>query len=88
MVLPTHWPSPYDPGHIDIQQILQGPKWTRPLGTDPQGRDVVSRMTRGSRISLLVMWKRNICRALSQEKSPRESLHCRIEGKKKWRSLI
>ena len=50
----AHWLSPYDPGQIDVQQVLQDPTWKHPFGTDPLGRDVFSRMIYGSRISLMV----------------------------------
>src|SRR5208337_3229756 len=50
----AHWLSPYDPGQINVQQVLQDPTWKHPFGTDPLGRDVFSRMIYGSRISLLV----------------------------------
>ena len=50
----AHWLSPYDPGQIDVQQVLQEPTWEHPFGTDPLGRDVLSRMIYGSRISLMV----------------------------------
>ena len=46
--------SPYDPAFIDIETILMGPTHAHPLGTDELGRDVLSRMIWGSRISLLV----------------------------------
>jgi peptide/nickel transport system permease protein len=46
--------SPYDPAQIEVGQILTGPSWAHPLGTDELGRDVLSRMIWGSRISLLV----------------------------------
>lgn len=46
--------SPYDPAHIDVEKILTGPTQAHPLGTDDLGRDVLSRMIWGSRISLLV----------------------------------
>jgi peptide/nickel transport system permease protein len=50
----AHWLSPYDPGQINVQQVLQDPTWKHPFGTDPLGRDVFSRMIYGSRISLMV----------------------------------
>lgn len=50
----AHWLSPYDPGQIDVHQVLQDPTWKHPFGTDPLGRDVFSRMIYGSRISLMV----------------------------------
>ncbi len=46
--------SPYDPAFIDVDTILIGPTQAHPLGTDELGRDVLSRMIWGSRISLLV----------------------------------
>ncbi len=48
------WVSPYDPGQIDIRRVLQAPTPEHPFGTDPLGRDVLSRMIWGSRISLMV----------------------------------
>jgi peptide/nickel transport system permease protein len=46
--------SPYNPEDIDIRQILMGPSSAHLLGTDQLGRDVLSRMIWGSRISLMV----------------------------------
>jgi len=46
--------SPYDPGQIDIKRVLQDPSPEHIFGTDSLGRDVLSRMIWGSRISLLV----------------------------------
>jgi peptide/nickel transport system permease protein len=46
--------SPYDPAYIDVDKILVGPTYSHPLGTDELGRDVLSRMIWGSRISLMV----------------------------------
>jgi peptide/nickel transport system permease protein len=43
-----------DPGAIDIAQRLQAPGWSHPLGTDDLGRDVLTRILYGARISLLV----------------------------------
>jgi len=48
------WISPYDPAAIDIKNILIGPSWAHPFGTDELGRDVLSRMIWGSRVSLEV----------------------------------
>ncbi len=44
----------YDPGAIDIAHRLQGPGWHHWLGTDDLGRDVLTRILYGARISLLV----------------------------------
>lgn len=46
--------SRYDPDEIDISNILQSPTLSHPMGTDQLGRDVLSRMFWGSRISLKV----------------------------------
>ena len=46
--------SPYDPNQIDVTKILSAPGNGHLLGTDPLGRDVLSRMLWGSRISLMV----------------------------------
>lgn len=46
--------SPYDPSIIDVTNILEPPSAKHWLGTDHLGRDVMSRMIWGSRISLLV----------------------------------
>jgi peptide/nickel transport system permease protein len=48
------WISPYDPGQIEIRRVLEEPSAKHLLGTDSLGRDVLSRMIWGSRISLLV----------------------------------
>jgi peptide/nickel transport system permease protein len=48
------WISPYDPGQIEIKRVLEEPSARHLLGTDSLGRDVLSRMIWGSRISLLV----------------------------------
>ncbi len=46
--------SPYVPTVIDVKNILVGPNLSHPFGTDDLGRDVLSRMIHGARISLLV----------------------------------
>lgn len=48
------WISPYDPGEINLQMILSPPSGSHLFGTDQLGRDVLSRMIWGSRISLKV----------------------------------
>ncbi|MFQ6111425.1 MAG: ABC transporter permease [Nitrospinota bacterium] len=45
---------PYDPAATDIEARLLPPSATHPLGTDHLGRDVLSRMLYGARISLMV----------------------------------
>jgi len=46
--------SPYDPQAIDTYHILEAPSQSHLLGTDALGRDVLSRLIYGARISLLV----------------------------------
>lgn len=48
------WLSPYDPNALDLNAILQAPSNVHPMGTDRLGRDVLSRMIHGARISLAV----------------------------------
>jgi peptide/nickel transport system permease protein len=46
--------APYDPGRIDVDNILSPPSSKHLLGTDDLGRDVFSRMVYGAGISLKV----------------------------------
>jgi peptide/nickel transport system permease protein len=46
--------APADPSRIDTTRILAPPSSAHPLGTDELGRDVLSRMVHGTRISLQV----------------------------------
>ena len=46
--------SRHDPNRIDILRILSPPSADHPLGTDELGRDVLSRMLHGARISMEV----------------------------------
>ena len=46
--------APYDPDDINVKAILIVPTWQHWMGTDGLGRDVLSRMLYGGRISLLV----------------------------------
>jgi peptide/nickel transport system permease protein len=46
--------APYSPHNIDRNHILEPPGLKHPFGTDDLGRDVMSRMIWGSRISLAV----------------------------------
>ena len=46
--------APYDPGAIDLQNVLSPPSGEHWFGTDQLGRDVLSRMIWGARISLKV----------------------------------
>ena len=46
--------APHDPHKPDTKRILEGPSWRHWLGTDQVGRDVLSRMLYGARVSLAV----------------------------------
>lgn len=46
--------APYNPGQIDIENILTPPSGSHIFGTDSLGRDLFSRMVYGARISLMV----------------------------------
>jgi peptide/nickel transport system permease protein len=46
--------APYSPTDIDQTATFQRPSWEHPLGTDQLGRDMLSRIVHGTRISLLV----------------------------------
>jgi peptide/nickel transport system permease protein len=48
------WIAPYDPAMINVHDILLPPSWAHWLGTDTLGRDVLSRMLYGARVSLAV----------------------------------
>jgi len=45
---------PYDPLAMDLDSIKQAPGAAHPLGTDSKGRDILSRVVSGARISLAV----------------------------------
>jgi len=46
--------APMDPNRPDVKKILDSPSSLHPLGTDQLGRDVLSRMLYGARVSLAV----------------------------------
>ena len=46
--------SPYDPNEVDILNQLQGPSAEHLLGTDLYGRDILSRIFWGGRVTLVV----------------------------------
>ena len=46
--------APQDPNRIDVLRVLESPSKDHVLGTDELGRDVLSRMVHGARISMSV----------------------------------
>ena len=54
VALAAPWLAPYDPNAQDVLLKLEPPSAAHPFGTDDFGRDVLSRVIYGSRISLFV----------------------------------
>lgn len=52
--LAAPWIAPFDPHAVDVTSILQAPSAEHWLGTDRQGRDVLTRLLYGARVSLTV----------------------------------
>jgi len=48
------WLAPYDPNHGDFSAFSAAPSLAHPMGTDIGGRDVLSRVLYGGRISLMI----------------------------------
>lgn len=48
------WLAPYDPLAVDLGNNFAGSTWAHPLGTDQLGRDTLSRLLHGARVSLLL----------------------------------
>lgn len=46
--------APYDPNEVDLTQRFIAPSLEHPMGTDNLGRDILSRVIAGSRVSLWV----------------------------------
>jgi peptide/nickel transport system permease protein len=46
--------APYDPNAVSVRDALQPPSRAHPLGTDNNGRDLLSRIMYGARISLTI----------------------------------
>lgn len=53
VVAAAPWLAPYSPTEQNLENILQAPSLAHWLGTDDLGRDVLSRMTYGTRTSVL-----------------------------------
>jgi peptide/nickel transport system permease protein len=47
------WIAPYPPNEPDLTNILSGPTWAHPFGTDELGRDMLSRIIYGGRVTLV-----------------------------------
>lgn len=54
MAIFAPWLAPHDPYEVDLSQALHSPSTKYLLGTDAAGRDMLSRIIYGTRISLMV----------------------------------
>ncbi len=54
MALIAPWVSPYNPVEQDMKILNVAPTWAHPFGTDTYGRDQMSRILWGARVSLQV----------------------------------
>jgi peptide/nickel transport system permease protein len=52
--LTAPWIAPHSPASIDLLHRLEGPSLTHPAGTDELGRDTLSRLLWGARLSLAI----------------------------------
>ncbi|HEY2380744.1 MAG TPA: ABC transporter permease, partial [Terriglobia bacterium] len=48
------WVAPYDPADQRLVDRLEGPSWKHPFGNDELGRDILSRVLLGTRVSMRV----------------------------------
>jgi len=48
------WLAPYDPAVQKLPERLDGPSWHHPFGNDELGRDILSRILLGTRVSMRV----------------------------------
>lgn len=46
--------SPYSTTAINVKERLLGPSWQHPFGTDEMGRDILTRVLAGARLSVLI----------------------------------
>ncbi len=53
MAVGAPWLAPSDPVRTDWSQIRKAPSWAHPFGTDDLGRDGLSRVVWGARVSML-----------------------------------
>lgn len=54
LVIVAPWVTPFEPQEIDVQAIRKPPSLTHLLGTDLTGRDMLTRILYGGRVSLLI----------------------------------
>ena len=54
VALAAPWLVPYDPVAFELSERLAGPSWKHPFGNDELGRDILSRIMMGTRVSMRV----------------------------------
>ena len=54
LAIAASWIGLDDPNNGDFSLINSGPSWAHPFGTDDLGRDILSRVIYGARVSLIV----------------------------------
>jgi peptide/nickel transport system permease protein len=52
--LTADWITPYDPFKINVPDKFLAPELSHPMGTDNLGRDILSRVIKGSQVALIV----------------------------------
>lgn len=59
------WLAPRNPHQMSLQNRLEAPSWSHPLGRDENGADILSRLLYGARVSLTVAWSVVLVSALA-----------------------
>src|ERR1044072_101161 len=54
LAIPAPLVSMYDPTQVQLRERKALPSWRHPLGTDYEGRDILTRLIYGGRVSLAV----------------------------------
>ena len=54
MAVFAEWLAPFPHNDVSLIDRMQGPSWAHPMGTDHVGRDLLSRVIYGARVSLIV----------------------------------
>src|SRR5215470_421344 len=54
MAIFAPWLAPYDPAVQRLPERLESPSWKHPFGNDELGRDILSRILWGTRVSMRV----------------------------------
>ena len=68
IALTAPWFTPYDPLAQDLDHALQLPSMSHWLGTDDLGRDLLSRLMLGTRVSVAVGFGSAIARIVDRHR--------------------